>query len=103
MGERFQKGPWTLGSKYKWVNPIAFTWVAICVVIFCLPFEPEGVFFKHGFNWSAVNYAPIVTIGTMLAVTIWYLVSARRTFTGPIRTIEEIDAAVALPDISQAP
>jgi amino acid transporter len=103
MGERFQKGPWTLGSKYKWVNPIAFTWVAICVVIFCLPFEPEGVFFKHGFNWSAVNYAPIVTIGTMLAVTIWYLVSARRTFTGPIRTIEEIDATVALPDISQAP
>jgi amino acid transporter len=103
MGESFQKGPWTLGSKYKWVNPIAFTWVAICVVIFCLPFEPEGVFFKSGFNWSAVNYAPIVTIGTMLAVTIWYLVSARRTFTGPIRTIEEIDAAVTLPDISQAP
>ena len=103
MGDSFKPGPWTLGSKYKWVNPIAFVWVAICVVIFCLPFSPAGVFFKSGFNWSSVNYAPIVTIGTMLAVTIWYLVSARRTFKGPIRTIEDIDAAVALPDIAQAP
>jgi amino acid transporter len=103
MGERFVKGPWTLGAKYKWINPIAFTWVAICVVIFSLPFAPEGVFFKTGFNWSAVNYAPLVTIGVMLAVTVWYQVSARHTFKGPIRTIDELNAAEALPDISQAP
>jgi amino acid transporter len=103
MGDGFQPGPWTLGSKYKWMNPIAFTWVGLCVIIFCLPFAPEGVFFKSGFNWSAVNYAPLVTGGVMLFVTIWYLVSAKRSFTGPIRTIEELDAAVALPDIAQAP
>jgi amino acid transporter len=103
MGDGFETGSWTLGKKYKWINPIAFTWVAICVVIFCLPFTPEGVFFKSGFNWSAVNYAPLVTIGVMAAVTIWYLVSAKRTFTGPIRTIDELDAAEALPDIAQAP
>jgi amino acid transporter len=102
MGDRFQPGPWTLGSKYKWLNPIAFTWVAICVVIFCLPFVPEGVFFKHGFNWSAVNYAPIVTISVMLAVTVWYLVSARKYFKGPIRTVEGgVDPT--LPEIAQAP
>ncbi len=103
MGDGFQRGPWTLGSRYKWVNPVAFVWVAICVVIFCLPFVPEGVFFKSGFNWSAVNYAPLVTIGVMAAVTIWYVVSAKRTFTGPIRTIDELNAAEALPDIAQAP
>src|SRR5271156_4677749 len=34
MGDAFQTGPWTLGAKYKWVNAVAFTWVAICVVIF---------------------------------------------------------------------
>ncbi|MFI4984561.1 MAG: amino acid permease [Solirubrobacterales bacterium] len=103
MGDGFQTGSWTLGAKYKWINPIAFTWVGICVIIFCLPFAPEGVFFKSGFNWSAVNYAPLVTIGVMGAVTIWYLVSAKRTFKGPIRTIEEIDTVQALPDIAQAP
>src|ERR1700690_2933688 len=99
-GDKFQPGPWTLGAKYKWMNPIAFIWVAICVVIFCLPFAPAGVFFKHGFEWSAVNYAPLVTIGVMLAVTIWYSVSAKRTFTGPVRTIDELDSAEALPDIA---
>jgi amino acid transporter len=103
QGDSFQTGSWTLGAKYKWVNPIAFCWVAICVIIFCLPFAPEGVFFKHGFNWSAVNYAPLVTIGVMGSVTIWYLVSAKRTFKGPIRTIDELDSVDALPDIAQAP
>jgi hypothetical protein len=49
------------------MNPAAFLWVALCVIIFCLPFAPAGVFFKHGFEWSAVNYAPLVTIGVMLA------------------------------------
>jgi amino acid transporter len=103
MGDKFQAGPWTLGSKYKWMNPIAFTWVALCVVIFCLPFAPAGVFFKSGFEWSAVNYAPLVTIGVMAAVTIWFVVSAKKTFKGPIRTIDELNAAEALPDIAQAP
>jgi len=87
-GEDFVRGPWTLGSKYRWVNPIAFVWVAICVVIFCLPFTPAGVYFGKTFSWSSVNYAPIVTIGVMLAVTLWYVLSARRTFKGPIRTID---------------
>jgi amino acid transporter len=96
MGDRFQPGPWTLGSKYRWINPIAVVWVALCVIIFCLPTGQPGVFFKNGFSWSAVNYAPLVTIGVMLIVTIWYLVSARHTFKGPIRTID-------MPDIDAAP
>ncbi|MEA2144576.1 MAG: hypothetical protein QOG59_163 [Solirubrobacteraceae bacterium] len=88
MRDKFQPGPWTLGAKYKWINPIAFIWVGLCVVIFCLPTSQAGVFFKSGFSWSSVNYAPIVTIGVMGIVTIWYLVSAHRTFKGPIRTIQ---------------
>ncbi|MHB8532518.1 MAG: hypothetical protein ACYDC2_07340 [Solirubrobacteraceae bacterium] len=103
MRGEFKPGPWTLGAKYKWMNPIAFTWVAICVVIFCLPFEPTGVFFKSGFSWNSVNYAPLVTIGVMLAVTIWFLVSAKNTFTGPVRTIDELDTEQALPAVAEAP
>jgi amino acid transporter len=90
-GADFRTGPWTLGAKYKWVNPIAFVWVAICVVIFCLPFTPAGVYFGNGFKWSAVNYAPLVTIGVMVAVTLWYLGWARHTFKGPVRTIDMPD------------
>jgi len=102
-GERFVPGTWTLGRKYKWINPIAVVWVGLCVIIFCLPFSPEGVPWESAFNWSAVNYAPIVTIGVILAVTIWYAVSAKKTFKGPIRTIDDLNAAESLPDIASAP
>jgi hypothetical protein len=73
------------------VNPVAFVWVAICVVIFCLPFTPAAVPWNKGFSWSAVNYAPLVTIGVMLAVTVWYFGWARRYFKGPIRNVEFAD------------
>ena len=36
-GDSFEPGPWTLGQKYKWVNPAAVIWVIICVIIFSLP------------------------------------------------------------------
>ncbi len=96
-GADFKPGPWTLGRKYRWNNLIATIWVAICVVIFCLPFTPAAVPWNKGFSWSSVNYAPIVTIAVMVAVTVWYLVSARRTFKGPIRTIDipEVEPVVA--------
>ncbi len=89
MGDKFEAGPWTLGKKYKWINPIAIVWVGLNVIIFSLPFSPAGVFFKHGFNWTYVNYAPLITIGVMVAVTVWYYGWARHTFTGPIRTIDD--------------
>ena len=65
QGERSCRGSWTLGSKYKWINPIAIVWVALCVIIFSLPFSPEGVPWESGFSWNAVNYAPLVTIGVI--------------------------------------
>jgi len=87
-GDAFEAGPWTLGQKYRWMNLVGTIWVGICVIIFCLPFTPAGVYFGKTFSWSFVNYAPIVTIVVIAAVTIWYLVSAKRTFKGPIRTID---------------
>jgi amino acid transporter len=103
QGENFVRGSWTLGSKYKWINPIAVVWVALCVVFFSLPLSPEGVPWESSFSWNAVNYAPLVTIAVMLAVTIWYAVSAKNTFKGPIRTIDELDVDQSLPAIAESP
>ena len=61
----------------------AVIWIAICAVVFCLPFTPAAVPFNDDFTWAAVNYAPLVTGGTMLAVWLWWLISARHTFDGP--------------------
>jgi amino acid transporter len=102
MGSEFSPGSWTLGNKYKWINPAACIWVGLCVIIFCLPFGPAAVFFKKGFEWSAVNYAPLVTIGVMGAVTIWYAVSAKNTFKGPVNTIDDV-SVTGLADVAQAP
>ncbi len=102
-GDSFVPGSWTLGRRYKWINLVAVVWVALCVIIFCLPFSPEGVPWESSFTWSAVNYAPIVTIGTIVAVMIWYFGWAKRTFKGPIRTIDELDTEQSLPAIAEAP
>jgi amino acid transporter len=93
MGDAFEPGPWTLGSKYKWINPAAIIWVAICVIIFILPFTPAGVPWRDQFDWKYVNYAPITVGGLLLIVGVWWLVRARHTFTGPVRTVEFDDAA----------
>jgi amino acid transporter len=89
MGDRFQPGPWTLGRKYKWVNLIAVVWVALTVIMFCLPTLPGGVFFKKGFSWNDVNFAPLVMIGVIAAVGIWYFGWAKKTFKGPVSTIDD--------------
>jgi hypothetical protein len=103
IGDKFRTGPWTLGKKCKWINVIAIPWVALCVIIFCLPFTPAAVPFSSSFSWSAFNYAPLVTIAVMVAVTVWYMVSARHTFKGPVRTIDEPEDEQRAPEPGVAP
>jgi hypothetical protein len=93
MGDRFEAGPWTLGRKHRWINLIAIGWTAISVVIFSLPFVPAAVPGNEDFDWKAVNYAPIMVAVVLLAVGLWWILSARRTFTGPVRQIQFDDAA----------
>ena len=93
IGDAFEPGPWTNGPKYRWMNLVATIWVGIITVIFCLPFTPAGVPWNDDFTWSSVNYAPLTVGGLILAVGIWWLVSARRSFTGPVRQIQFDEAA----------
>ena len=65
--------------------------------------QPGSRVLQIGFSWSAVNYAPLVMIGIIGAVTIWWFASAKRTFTGPVRTIDELDTEISLPDAAQSP
>jgi amino acid transporter len=87
-GGDFEPGAWTLGPRYRVINTIAVVWVAICVVIFSLPFTPAAVPWNDEFDWSAVNYAPLMVGGVIIAVGLWWVLSAHKTYTGPVRTIE---------------
>jgi amino acid transporter len=98
MGAAFKPGPWTLGSRYKWMNVIAIVEVLIVVVIyFNAPFSSSGVPWESDFEWSLFNYTPVVTFGVFIAVGIWWLASARKWFKGPRRTIDEIEAEIGAP------
>jgi amino acid transporter len=88
-GDRFDVGAWNNGAKYKWMNPIAVAEIIIVSLYLMMPFVPAGVPFSDDFSWKFVNYAPLVTVGALVLLTVWWNVSARHWFTGPKHTIDE--------------
>lgn len=90
MGAAFQTGPWTLGSKYKVLCWIACIEIVVIAIYFILPVVPKGVPFTSEFDWTAVNYAPIAVGVVVGGIALWWAVSAKKWFTGPRRTIDEV-------------
>ncbi|WP_344767983.1 amino acid permease [Aeromicrobium panaciterrae] len=89
MGDAFKPGSWTNGKKYKWMNLIAVIEIAIICVYFILPFTPAARPWDDNFSWKFVNYAPILTGGALILLTLWWHLSAKKWFTGPKHTIDE--------------
>jgi len=84
-GEAFKPGPWNLG---RWGRPIAIVavgWVVIITILFMLP-QTSPV------TASTFNYAPLAVLVVLGFAGIWWLVSARKWFTGPRRqgSIDEL-------------
>ena len=73
----FKTGPWHLGAWSRPIGWIAVIWVAIISVLFMLPTSTP-------ITLQGFNYTPVVVLGVFLIVTIWWLVSARHWFKGPI-------------------
>jgi amino acid transporter len=92
-GSRFQAGAWTLGRHYRWVAPVAVAWIAVVCVLFLLPVSPKGVPGAADFDWNVVNYAPLTVGAALVGFGGWYLISARRWFTGPVRDADVADVA----------
>ena len=94
-GDRFTPGAWNLGPKYKWMCTLATVWVLLCTVYFCLPFTNTAVPWNDEFTWSALNYAPIMVFGTLLVTGVWWVLGAKDHYTGPVRTIDQLEAELA--------
>lgn len=88
-GDNFERGPWTIGKHYRWVDPIAIGWVAVVTVLFLFPLTTGGVWFTEDFTWTAANYAPLTFGGLMVIVGIWWMLSARKWFKGPQSEVDE--------------
>jgi amino acid transporter len=87
-GGRFEPGPWNLGSRYKLVNFLAIVFVILVVFAVCLPYTPAGLPWEEGFDTSLVNYSPFAIV-IPLIFGVWYLVSAKDKYQGPVSTLEE--------------
>jgi amino acid transporter len=87
-GDAFETGPWNLGRRYKLVNVLAIIFVVVVVYALNLPYSPQGLPWNDGFDASLVNYTPLAIILPLL-FGIWYLVSAKNHYHGPVRTLEE--------------
>ena len=76
-GSDWSVGPWNLGKWSPFIGWLGVVWVAIITVLFMLPqLSP--------INRDTFNYAP-VAVGVVIAFAgIYWLVSARKWFKGPI-------------------
>ena len=54
------------------MNPIAVAEIVIVSLYLMLPSTPAANPFRDEFEWKFVNYAPIVTLGALLLLTIWW-------------------------------
>jgi hypothetical protein len=84
-GDAWEPGEWNLGRRYKIVGWTAVIWIAFISILFILPTNPAGVpWHPDKFHWTNFNYAPVAVLGTLLLVGAWWMLSARKWFTGPI-------------------
>jgi amino acid transporter len=83
VGHRFRKGPWHLGPFGPYIGALGVAFVALMVPILCLPSVTKGDLAPDLMNWTCLVYG-----APMLAVLIWWVVDARKWFTGPRVNVE---------------
>jgi amino acid transporter len=89
MGDAFRPGSWTLGRKYKVIGWISVIEIAIISIYFILPYSPAGVPFSQSFAWTSFNYAPVAVGALLLFVSLYWVLYAKKHFTGLVRTVDE--------------
>lgn len=88
LGDAFVQGSWNLGTKWKWMAPVAVVEIIIISIYFILPITPAGWLGDKDFSLKFVNYAPVLTIGTLIVLWIGWHLSAKKWFTGPKTTLD---------------
>jgi len=92
-GDKFERGAWSLGKHYKWIDWIAILWICFICIVFMLPFSYNGIPWNTGFDWNLVNYTPIMVGAAFLLFGGWYVISAHKWFKGPIRQGDDEELA----------
>jgi amino acid transporter len=81
-GKSFVPGRWNLGRWSLLVGYVAVIWVVfICIMLMMPQYSPGGLGISF---WTAFNYAPIAVAIVIGFAGIYWLVSARKWFKGPV-------------------
>lgn len=72
----FKRGPWHLGSWSRPIGIIAVLWVIFISILFMLPTA-------NPITVVTFNYTPVVVLGTLIILVVWWTVSVRHWFRGP--------------------
>jgi amino acid transporter len=78
----FVPGPFNLGKYSLFIGWVAVAWVVVITVLFCLPVA-------YPVNKSSLNYTPVAVGGVFVLVLLYWALSARRWFKGPLVNLDE--------------
>ncbi|QZT59065.1 amino acid permease [Mycolicibacterium austroafricanum] len=88
MGDDFEVGTWNLRGHYRWMAPVALIEIVVTSIIAMFPTSIGGVPWGGSFEWKFVNYTPIL-VGTVLVLLfVYWNVSVKHWFTGPIKQVD---------------
>ena len=80
-GDSFEAGSWTLGSKYKWIAPLALIEIALTSLVAMFPTSLGGMPWDASFEWKYVNYTPLLVGGALILLYVYWHVSVKNWFT----------------------
>ena len=87
-----KNSPFSLGALGPIVNGVCAVWIFFAIVIFCMPVSLPV-------DASNMNYASVVFAGFASIAGIWYVVHARKNFTGPpVLKSEGVSVGMSLQD-----
>ena len=102
--EKLVPGPFTLGKWYLPIGIVAVSWVTFITVLLLFPLgvnpTPDtmsesisiymGTYACTDFHTTRlVDYAVVIIMGVLIFAGLSWILSARKWFKGPVRTVEE--------------
>jgi len=103
-GDSFAVGRWNLRGHHKWMAPIALIEIAVTSLIALFPTSIGGMPLwlrslvgaqsDTAFEWKFVNYTPLLVGGVLILLYIYWHVSVKNWFTGPIKQVDETGEAL---------
>jgi amino acid transporter len=87
-GDAFAQGSWNLRTHWKWMAPIAIAEIIVTSFIALFPTVRGGAPWDPTFEWKFVNYTPLLVGGVLLLLWVYWHLSVKKWFTGPIKQVE---------------